>query len=370
MTIASEIQTLQTNLSNSYSAVSAKGGTLPATQSFNNLATAINSISGGSVQPVVEALTVTPSTQKQTIFPQLGVDGFNPVTVNAVTSSIDSNIVPEKIKKDTYILGVRGTYQGEAESVYAKNLTSTVYSSQKVYLINYEYKNYEISSGTPSPVVGSDSKSVYMPQSSTSYSTNIHTYLPQKVCWGSKLEVGLCISSTTTSFGGDIFALGASLGSIGVGITLGSLTIDGNLYFILPNNTQLSTGIGSDNVITNQKYYLKLTIIDTTATVYVSTDNSTWTQTATATYTDARMINSSDNNYLVIGNYGGGPDIEVFTEYCYLSIDDEEIWRAYINCPGYGIISYKKANNLTITGKAEGTIYSNNSGNVKILKQS
>lgn len=48
MTIASEIQTLQTNLNNSYSAVSAKGGTLPSTQSFNNLAIAINSIPSGS----------------------------------------------------------------------------------------------------------------------------------------------------------------------------------------------------------------------------------------------------------------------------------------------------------------------------------
>lgn len=367
MSVASEIETLQTNLSNCYTAVENKGGTIPATQSFNNLSTAINSISGGSSQPVIEALTVTPSTQKQTIYPQVGTDGFNPVTVEKVTNTIDSNIVPEKIKKDTYILGVRGTYQGDAESVYAKNLTSTVYYKQNVCLINYEYKNYEIgSSGSITPHVGSDSKSVYIPSSDTIY-CNIHTFLPQKICWGSKLEVGLCISSTTTSFGGDIFSLGTTLGSLGIGITLGRRTVDDNLHFILPNTTSLTTGIGNGNVIAHQKYYLKLTIIDTTATVYVSTDNSTWTQTDTTTYTDAHIIN---DNFLSIGNYGGGPDINIFTEYCYLSMDNEEIWRAYINCPGYGIIDYKKANNLTISGKAEGTIYSNNSGYVKILKQS
>jgi len=49
MTIASEITKLQTNLTNSYTAVDGKGGTLPQVQNFDNLATAISSIpSGGS----------------------------------------------------------------------------------------------------------------------------------------------------------------------------------------------------------------------------------------------------------------------------------------------------------------------------------
>lgn len=51
MTIASELTKLNTNLTNSYTAVSDKGGTLPQAQNFDNLATAISSIptGGGSV---------------------------------------------------------------------------------------------------------------------------------------------------------------------------------------------------------------------------------------------------------------------------------------------------------------------------------
>lgn len=48
MTIASEITKSQTNLSNCYTAVNTKGGTLPASQNFDNLATAIGTIGGSS----------------------------------------------------------------------------------------------------------------------------------------------------------------------------------------------------------------------------------------------------------------------------------------------------------------------------------
>ena len=47
MTIASEITKLNTNLEAAYTAVDNKGGTLPASQNFDNLATAIGTISGG-----------------------------------------------------------------------------------------------------------------------------------------------------------------------------------------------------------------------------------------------------------------------------------------------------------------------------------
>ena len=59
MSISSEIQALQTNLEDCYTAVSNKGGTLPASENFDNLATAIDSISGGGeipwTQPVLTA---------------------------------------------------------------------------------------------------------------------------------------------------------------------------------------------------------------------------------------------------------------------------------------------------------------------------
>lgn len=49
MSVASEITRINNNIANAYTQVNAKGGTLPATQNSNNLATAINSIpTGGS----------------------------------------------------------------------------------------------------------------------------------------------------------------------------------------------------------------------------------------------------------------------------------------------------------------------------------
>lgn len=48
MTISSELTKLNTNLTNSYTAVSGKGGTIPQTQNFDNLADAISSIPSGT----------------------------------------------------------------------------------------------------------------------------------------------------------------------------------------------------------------------------------------------------------------------------------------------------------------------------------
>ena len=47
MSVASELETLQTNIGAAYTAIGNKGGTVPANKNTDNLATAINSISGG-----------------------------------------------------------------------------------------------------------------------------------------------------------------------------------------------------------------------------------------------------------------------------------------------------------------------------------
>lgn len=50
MTIASEIQRIKTNIANAYTNAESKGATLPEVQNSDNLATCINSISGGGIQ--------------------------------------------------------------------------------------------------------------------------------------------------------------------------------------------------------------------------------------------------------------------------------------------------------------------------------
>ena len=72
----------------------------------------INSVIKGGAAPVIDTLNVTPTTSAQQITAPQGTDGYSPVNVSAVTSSIDANIVAGNIKKDVQILGVTGSYEG------------------------------------------------------------------------------------------------------------------------------------------------------------------------------------------------------------------------------------------------------------------
>ena len=68
MTIANEIIKLNTNLTNSYTAVSGKGGTIPQAQNFDNLANAISSIptgGGGSGTQDVELTRISDDNGKE-----------------------------------------------------------------------------------------------------------------------------------------------------------------------------------------------------------------------------------------------------------------------------------------------------------------
>lgn len=111
MSISSEILRIQGNVSDAYTAANAKGATMPVSQNSDNLASTIATIPTGST-PVIDTLNVTPTTSAQQITAPQGTDGYSPVNVSAVTSSIDANIVAGNIKKDVQILGVTGSYEG------------------------------------------------------------------------------------------------------------------------------------------------------------------------------------------------------------------------------------------------------------------
>lgn len=64
----------------------------------------------GYVYPTLETLEVTPTTERQLIYPEKY--GFSEVEVDAVDNTIDGDIKAENIKKDVEILGVVGTYDG------------------------------------------------------------------------------------------------------------------------------------------------------------------------------------------------------------------------------------------------------------------
>ena len=66
-----------------------------------------------------EQITINPSTSQQIVTPSSGKNAITQATVNAVTNSIDANIIAGNIKNGVTILGVTGTYEGSSMKEYA-----------------------------------------------------------------------------------------------------------------------------------------------------------------------------------------------------------------------------------------------------------
>ena len=75
----------------------------------------------GRIPPKTQEKETTPTTSVQEITPDRYYTGLSKVTVNAVTSDIDSNIVAGNIKEGVEILGVTGTYEQGYFTSYEDN---------------------------------------------------------------------------------------------------------------------------------------------------------------------------------------------------------------------------------------------------------
>ena len=86
--------------------------------------------------PVIDSLSITPTTSQQTITAPSGTDGYSPITVSAVDDTIDSNITSGNIKSGVTILGVTGTAPKRIAGVRSidQNGTYSVVRSDNTFL--------------------------------------------------------------------------------------------------------------------------------------------------------------------------------------------------------------------------------------------
>lgn len=119
-TLNEKLEYLKETKSQIKEAIISKGQEVSSSDTFRSYASKISAIDTVNN----EDLTVNPMTSVQTFTPTQGHTGFGEVNVNAVTSTIDSNIQAGNIKQGVEILGVTGTLE-ESTAINNQDISVT-----------------------------------------------------------------------------------------------------------------------------------------------------------------------------------------------------------------------------------------------------
>ncbi len=123
MSIQEKLNIISTSLGNIKQAIINKGSTISG-----NITTYADAISG-IISITAQSKTVTPTTTTQTVTPDSNYNALSSVTVNGVDSSIDPNIVAENIKSGVNILGISGNVtelSGQTKTVTPMTSSQTI----------------------------------------------------------------------------------------------------------------------------------------------------------------------------------------------------------------------------------------------------
>ena len=152
MSVQSEIDRIITAVGNAYSKVSEKGGTVPASQTVSNLATAIDSIPSGST-PSLQSKSVTYTANgTATITPDEGYDGLSSVdvTVDVASGGGGGLIKIQNIVKSREIIG--DGPEGSSDTITFDVVNESQYSNNDLLIELHNWQtnpNYGKACTTP-----------------------------------------------------------------------------------------------------------------------------------------------------------------------------------------------------------------------------
>lgn len=246
-------------------------------------ATSADGLAMVTVEPyTLDTKTVDPSTVSQTV--TSSEDGLSSVTVNAVDSNIDPNILSNNIKNGVTILGITGSYVGQV----INNQNKTVNSSTTSQSVTADNGYTGLGTVTVNPYT-LDSKTIDPSTSSQTVNSSADGLS------------SVTVNAVTSSIDNNIQA-----GNIKSGVTI--LGIQGTYAGQVINNQNKTVNPSTNSQsITADSGYTGLGTV-TVNPYTVESDSSTLTQNGTYTFTPATANALSQVTVNVSVNSGGGSD--------------------------------------------------------------
>lgn len=264
MSVASEITRINNNIASAYTAVSNKGGTLPQTQNSANLATAINSISGGG--------------------------GGSIQVINGIIEQYKAS--NQTISANSFVQFISGTKLADGTSVY-EYISAVEISSNKVFIAHRSNYNLNaiictingttITPGVDTLIVSGGSASNYVYQYASAVLIDINKVLVVHRHSNSMYGIICDTNGTTITAGTDTLLTDGNTSYAYISAVL----LETNKVFISHRNSNDLNGV-------------VCTINGTTITV--GTDTQIATGTNIHQYAVAKLI---DTNKVLIAHRGG-----------------------------------------------------------------